>query len=310
MAFRHPAAMPDEVMQWLACEPGQRVADCTLGGAGHARRICHRIGPNGLLVGIDRDPAAIANGRQALGDCPARIRLVQANFAELPQIIRRLEVDALDGILLDLGLSLDQLEASGRGFSFQRDEPLDMRMDPSGGATAADVVQQSSAAELAQIFKQYGEERFARPIARRIVKQRVGQPIHTSAELAHLVCQVVPRRSQGRIHPATRVFMALRIAVNQELENLRRLLEAVPTLLRSGGRICVLAFHSLEDRIVKQQFRALASPCTCPPTLPVCSCGAEPTLRLLTRRPVRPTPEEVAANPLSRSTLLRAAERI
>ncbi len=300
--------MPAEVVEILAPKPGQTVADCTLGGAGHARLLLERITPGGLLVGLDQDPDAVANALSVLAPWGSQVRLFVRNFVELPQVLAELGIAQLDGILADLGLSLHHLEASGRGFSFQRDEPLDMRMGQMEGPTAADLIRDLSADELSRLFFAFGEEPKARAIARRIVAARRQAPIVTSGQLARLVASGRPASS--RLHPATRVFMALRIAVNRELEVLERFLETAPGLLRSGGRLCVLAFHSLEDRIVKHRFRYLQRPCTCPPEAPVCTCGAVPLVRVLTPKPLRPSPAEVAANPLARSTRLRAVERL
>ncbi|HDI60806.1 MAG TPA: 16S rRNA (cytosine(1402)-N(4))-methyltransferase RsmH [Desulfobacteraceae bacterium] len=285
------------------------VADCTLGGAGHARLLLEKISPKGILVGLDRDPDAIANAREVLAPWAPQTRLFARNFVQLPETLDELGIEALDGIVADLGVSLHQLEASGRGFSFYRDEPLDMRMDPRNGPTAADLIRELTAEQLGRLFYEFGEERHARAIARRIVSARQRAPIATSAELARLVAGGTRTRS-GRLHPATRVFMALRIAVNRELEDLERFLATAPRLLRPGGRFCVLAFHSLEDRIVKRAFRRLERPCTCPPEAPVCTCGAVPLAKVLTPKPLRPTPAEVAANPLARSTRMRIIERL
>jgi 16S rRNA (cytosine1402-N4)-methyltransferase len=312
MAYRHVPVMRREVLAYLDCRPGMVVVDGTLGGAGHARDICERIAPGGRLIGIDQDPEAIANARIVLEPFSGRVDLVRENFANMAEVLSRLGVGGADGILLDLGLSLNQLEHSGRGFSFQREEPLDMRMDPRTAQTAADLVGRLDENELERIFRDFGEERNARPIARRLVAERRRQPIRTSADLARVVCAAGPRGKAGRrrIHPATRVFMALRIAVNRELERLEAFLEALPRLLNPGGRVCILSFHSLEDRIVKQRFKALAQqPRRDPwPGEPATMPGG--ILNILTRKVVRPGAEEIAANPMARSTKLRAAERL
>lgn len=299
MAYRHIPVMRSEVLEYLNCRPGKIYVDGTLGGAGHARDICERIMPDGLLIGIDQDPAAIANAGIVLEPFAARVRLVHENFAQLPHVLSQLGITGVDGILLDLGLSLNQLENSGRGFSFQREEPLDMRMDPRAPETAADLVNGLAEDELRRIFQEYGEEHFSGRIARVIAAERRRAPVQTSGELARLVCAAVPGRTSGRsrIHPATRVFMALRIAVNRELERLEEFLDQVPHCLNREGRLCILAFHSLEDRIVKQTFRALER-------------GADAAIRVLTKRPLVPRDEEVAANPRARSAKLRAAERL
>jgi 16S rRNA (cytosine1402-N4)-methyltransferase len=313
MDGRHIPVMLREALEYLNCRPGAVYVDGTLGGAGHARAICEAIGPSGLLIGIDQDSDAVASDENTLGAYADRIRLFHTDFTRIGDVLAGLGIRAADGILLDLGLSLNQLEQSGRGFSFQRDEPLDMRMDPCAQGTAADMVNGLTQHELQRTFQEYGEERFAGRIARRIVEARRKARIRTSGELAQIVCAAVPggRSGWSRIHPATRVFMALRIAVNRELERLAAFFDPLADLLNPGGRVCIIAFHSLEDRIVKQRLRALAGRE---------SQNARPhdgshlpaagTFRILTKKVVRPTAAEVAANPLARSARLRAAERI
>ena len=302
--------MRTEVLEYLNCRPGRVYVDGTLGGAGHARAILERSGPDGLLVGLDQDADAIANARIVLAPYADRVRLIHENFGRMAQALSQLGLSGADGILLDLGISLHHLEASGRGFSFLRDEPLDMRMDTRSAETAADLVNRLKEDDLKRIFQKYGEERFSGRIARRIVAVRRRQAIRTSGELARIVCGAVPGGGRRRIHPATRVFMALRIAVNRELERLAEFMDQLPGLLAPGGRVCILSFHSLEDRIVKQQLKAREKG-RCneawPPT-PMQASGN--VLRILTRKVVRPDPEEIAANPMARSTKLRAAEKI
>ncbi len=308
--------MMAETLRCLAPRSGGIYVDGTLGGAGHARAVMERIGADGLLIGIDQDPDAIGNARRVLENGPAQVRLFRDNFTALPRILSDLGIPAVDGLLLDLGLSFHQIRESGRGFSFQHDEPLDMRMDPAGEITAWDVVNREDVTEMARIFTTCGEERYARRIAQRIAQSRERSAIDTTGQLADLVRGAVPggHRPGQRIHPATRVFMALRIRVNRELERLRSFLEWIAAddgaVFRPQGRLCVLAFHSLEDRIVKRHLKSMASPCTCPPGLPQCVCGRRPFMRLLTRKPLRPGPTEIAANPLARSTRLRAAEKV
>ncbi len=312
MAFRHASAMPQEVLTFMALRPGGTYADCTLGGAGHARAICEQIAPNGTLVGIDQDIAAIDNAKTVLKPFGAHVHLFHGNFVNLPEYLNQLHINALDGILMDLGLSQYQLEASGRGFSFQKDEPLDMRMDSRSETTAADMINQFPEGQLIDIFKRYGEERWSKRIAREIVNARGQSAISTTGQLVELVRRAVPGKAaaQQKIHPATRIFMALRIAVNQELAVLEQFIEEGINLLKPGGRMCVLSFHSLEDRIVKQRFKKLAQSCTCPPDLPRCACSGTATIKLITRKVVRPTPQEVASNPMARSTRLRCAEKL
>ena len=284
MAFQHVSAMMHEVMECLACRAGGTYVDCTLGGSGHAKAICEKIGSDGRLIGIDQDRDAIANAKTILAPFVANINFFHGNFTGLPEYLAQLGIAAVDGILLDLGLSQHQLEASGRGFSFQKDEPLDMRMDERRDKRAEDLVNRLSEAELTHIFQRLGEERWSKRIARAIVATRGRDPIRTTGQLVELVRQAVPARAAAaqKIHPATRIFMALRIAVNEELACLDRFLDASVDLLRPNGRMCILSFHSLEDRMVKQRFRQWADPCTCPPDLPRCVCGARPKVRLIT----------------------------
>ena len=312
MQFHHVPAMPTETVDYLNCKPGKIYVDCTLGGSGHALRICEKIQPNGVLIGIDQDADATNHARQALRSCQAVVHIVHANFVQLPNILSQFKIAAADGILVDLGLSYHQIEGSGRGFSFRKDEPLDMRMNTDSTLTAADIVHQEGENSLVKIFKDYGEERWARRIARKIIVARKKHPIRTSGQLAGIVLSAVPQgaRRRQKIHPATRVFMALRIAVNRELEHLETFLGFVADYLNPGGRLCVLSFHSLEDRIVKRRFQALAKGCTCPPNFPQCVCKTKPAVRILTRKVVRPMPEEIESNPMARSTRLRALEKI
>jgi 16S rRNA (cytosine1402-N4)-methyltransferase len=312
MSYRHVPAMLNEVVSYLDCRPGNTFIDCTLGGCGHARSICEKISPGGLFIGIDQDIDAIANAEKVLQNHSVEIHLFHGNFYRLPEILEEFNIASADGILLDLGVSQHQIEDSGRGFSFMRDEPLDMRMDVRSADTAASLVNNLAQNDLAKIFKEYGEERWAGQIARNIVHIRRQTAIRTSKQLAQIVVDSIPRRaaSKQKIHPATRVFMALRIAVNRELERLAGFMEYAVDFLNPGGRLCVLSFHSLEDRIVKQRLKALEKGCTCPPQLPRCVCGQKPQIRILTKKVVRPTDEEIAANPMARSTRLRAAEKL
>ncbi len=312
MTFRHVSAMLHEAVACLACRPGGTYVDGTLGGAGHARAICQQMMPDGTLVGIDQDADAVDNARRVLEPYADNIHLFHGNFSFLPDYLAQLEIRAVDGILLDLGLSQHQLEASGRGFSFSKDEPLDMRMDIRNATKAADLINRLEEKELFRIFKQYGEERWSQRIARAIVAARAQGDIRTSRQLAELVSTAIPAKAAAKqkIHPATRIFQALRIAVNQELDRLAQFLSSALDLLSVKGRLCILSFHSLEDRMVKHNFKAFATGCECPPDLPVCGCGKQPRARLLTRKVLRPTAEEVERNPMARSTRLRAIEKL
>ncbi|MBT8369734.1 MAG: 16S rRNA (cytosine(1402)-N(4))-methyltransferase RsmH [Deltaproteobacteria bacterium] len=312
MFYRHIPAMVPEVVSYLRCRPGMSIVDCTLGGCGHATAMCEKINPDGLLIGIDQDIDAITNAEKVLQSYALKSHLFRGNFIRLPEFLAQLNIASVDGILLDLGVSLHQLENSGRGFSFRKDEPLDMRMDIQSTQTAANLVNKLPQDDLRYLFKKYGEERWASQIARNITRVRRQKKIETSIQLAQIVLDSIPRgaAAKQKIHPATRVFMALRIAVNQELESLETFMENAVDFLKPGGRLCVLSFHSLEDRIVKQRLKSLEKGCTCPPQLPRCVCGRKPQIRILTKKVQRPTSEEVTLNPMSRSTRLRAAEKI
>ncbi len=312
MTYRHIPVMLNEVIEYLDCKPGKCYVDCTVGGAGHSSAILEKIKPDGLLVGIDQDADAIQNAMQVLKSDVSNVRLIHDNYVNLPNILSQLNICKVDGIIADLGLSFNQLENSGRGFSFQKSEPLDMRMDAGSGITAAEIVNNETEEGLGRIFKSYGEERWARKIARRIVAVRTGRRIQTSTDLSEIVCDAIPKRSmhKRRKHPATKVFMALRIAVNNELEVLESFIANAVDYLNPGGRICFLSFHSLEDRIVKREFKALEGRCTCPPDFPKCVCDKKQIVRILTRKVVRPTEEEVNVNPMARSASLRAAEKV
>jgi len=304
--------MLNEVIFYLNCRPGKIYVDGTLGGAGHAGAICDQITPGGIFIGFDQDIDAINHAKATLQKYDIQVHLRHGNFIRLPEFFSQLSINAADGILLDLGLSQNQIERSGRGFSFRKDEPLDMRMDIQSPRTAAQLVNELAQDELQKLFKEYGEERWSKRIAGNIVRLRRQQKIRTSKQLAQIVADSIPTgaAAKQKIHPATRVFMALRIAVNRELDRLKEFMEYAVDYLNPGGRLCVLSFHSLEDRIVKQRLKVLEKGCTCPPRLPLCVCGQKPQVRILTKKVVRPTEAEVAANPMARSTRLRAAEKI
>ncbi|WP_300667922.1 16S rRNA (cytosine(1402)-N(4))-methyltransferase RsmH [Desulfoluna sp.] len=312
MDFKHISAMPREVMAYLDPKPGGTYVDGTLGGGGHSALIIDRIMPGGRFIGVDQDMDAILNARERFSAHGDDVTLVHDNFANLPAILAELNISGVDGIFVDIGLSQHQLEGSGRGFSFMKNEPLDMRMDARGDTTAEDLVNTLPEKELADTIYKYGEERFSRGIAKAIVKRRETAPITTTLELADIIRFAMPAKAvaKQKIHPATRSFQALRIAVNRELDRLERFMDDFCGLLNPGGRLCVLSFHSLEDRIVKQKMRLLASGCTCPKSIPICVCKNEPKVKLLTRKTIRPAEDEVAANPMARSTRLRACEKL
>jgi len=311
MSYQHVPVMVSEAIVHLNCQPGHTYLDGTLGGSGHAMAILKKIDPGGCLIGIDQDLDAIENAKNILPQDKVKFHLHHGNYSQFPNCLAALKIQAVDGMLLDLGLSLHQLTTSQRGFSFQKDEPLDMRMDIRSGTRARDLVNDLSQKALTDLFRTYGEEPWANSIAHRICTHRRSRPIDTSRQLAELVAIVIPRAKwkPGR-HPATRIFMALRIVVNKELERLRQFLKVFADYLNPGGRICILTFHSLEDRIVKHAFRALEKPCTCPPDFPKCVCQNKPCIRILTKKGLKPSADEIAANPMARSTILRAAERL
>jgi len=312
MTFTHISVLPSEACYHLNLKPGSICVDGTLGGSGHARSILKAILPDGRLIGIDQDMDAVRNAETILSNFSGNVDIFNDNFSSLPAILETLGLRGVDGILVDLGLSFHQLMESQRGFSFQKDEALDMRMDKRNSTTAADIINEYSEWALADIFFRYGEERMSRKIAREIVAKRAISSISSTVELANLVRQVMPTKllKTQKIHPATRVFQALRIEVNRELEHLETFMAHVPDLLNTGGRLCVISFHSLEDRIVKHAIRSWEKGCTCPKEFPECSCGFIPKLKSISRKPIVAGTEEICKNPLSRSAKMRVAEKI
>ena len=304
--------MVSEVLHYLNCKPGKVYVDGTLGGSGHAGAICRKIAPDGVFVGIDQDIDAVKNAKNVLRSFNVTVHLFHGNFIYLHEFLQQLKIEAVDGILLDLGISLHQIESSGRGFSFKKDEPLDMRMNTTTAITAENLINKMDVKELKRLFLEYGEERLAGKIAKKIISVRKQGAIRSTSQLARIVCDAVGNSalSHRRIHPATRVFMALRIAVNRELEMLHGFMESVSDLLNPKARLCVISFHSLEDRIVKRRFKTLEKGCICPPDFPKCVCGKKSTFRLLTKKVVRPSKDEIEKNPMARSAKLRVAEKI
>ncbi len=311
MEYRHTPVLLAEVTQQLSLQPGSIVVDCTLGGAGHARRIQDSIGTTGIFVGIDQDDAALDAARSTLRLGRQTI-LLKGNFADLDELLLEARIPYANAFLFDLGVSSPQLDVPERGFAYQVDSPLDMRMDPARQTpTAADIVATYSEEELTTVLREFGEERWASRIAAFIVAARGPHPITTSGELVEIVKAAIPaaaRRSGP--HPAKRTFQALRIEVNHELLALEEGLRSCVNWLSPGGRVAVISYHSLEDRIVKQVFTELSLGCTCPPGIPVCTCGHVPVLRVVTKRPIAATEDEVEKNPRARSAKLRVAERM
>lgn len=309
MAFQHTPVLLSEVMHWMCPAPGQTLVDGTLGGGGHAEALLRAIQPGGRLYGIDRDTHALTAAGTRLAEVPG-FTAVHGNFHDMAALLAAQGIQAVDGVLLDLGVSSPQLDKAERGFSFHQDAPLDMRMDQDQELTAADIVNTWPARDIADILKDYGEEKWAVRIASVVVEHRQQQPLCTTGDLVRAIDAAIPKKVRQKAdgHPARRSFQALRIAVNDELSPLAQALTDAVALLRPGGRLCVISFHSLEDRIVKQTFRTLKNPCTCPPKAPICTCGKEPVVTLPAGA-VRPGEAELAENPRARSATLRVAEK-
>lgn len=308
MSVYHLPVLLREVLAGLSVKPDGTYLDGTLGGGGHSAAILERLGPRGRLIGIDRDPQAIAEAVGRLGGDP-RFQAVRGNFHDMRALVAPLGAPPLSGVLLDLGVSSHQLDAPERGFTYQADAPLDMRMDPAQALTAAEVVNTYEAAELARVLRDYGEEKWAVQIARVIADRR---PILTTGQLVAAIDAAIPKRVRARdgSHPARRAFQALRIEVNDELAPLENALRDAVNLLAPGGRLCVIAFHSLEDRIVKTTLREMEDPCTCPRDMPYCVCGRRPAIKRVGKKPIVAGPEEVADNPRARSAVLRVAQKL
>lgn len=309
MMFEHKSVLLHETIDSLQVKPDGIYVDGTLGGGGHAYELCGRLGPEGRLVGIDQDEDAIAAAAKRLAPFQDQVTIVRSNYEQMDEVLDQLGIGKVDGIYLDLGVSSFQFDTAERGFSYREDAPLDMRMDRRQELTAADVVESYEEEELVRIIRDYGEEKFARQIARRIVKRRQEAPIATTGELAEIIKEAIPlkMRAVGG-HPARRTFQALRIEVNRELEVLEKSVDRMIGRLKPGGRISIITFHSLEDRIVKNRFRENENPCICPPDFPVCMCGRKSKGKIVTRRPVVPTAEEIEENKRCRSAKLRTFE--
>jgi 16S rRNA (cytosine1402-N4)-methyltransferase len=309
-SFKHEPVLVDQVMRLLAPKPGEVFCDATIGGGGHASRLLRATSPNGRLIGIDRDVEAVEAARQRLAPFGDRVSIFHGRFSEIRELLARAGVRALDGLLVDLGVSSHQLDTASRGFSLMHVGDLDMRMDQSRGETASTLLSSMSEDELADIIYHFGGERLSRPIARSIKKMEQEGSLKTTRDLAVAVKRVVgPRRQAGSIDPSTRSFQAIRIAVNDEMGEIQKLLDILPEPLAVGGRVAIISFHSGEDTKVKKRFKALAAPCVCPPGMPVCNCP-EPTVELVTRRAVKATAREAMANPRARSARLRAVRRV
>ena len=311
MGFEHKSVLLNETIEGLNIKPDGIYVDGTLGGGGHAYEVCRRLNNKGSFIGIDQDAAAIEAAGTRLSDFGERVTIVRSNYCDMKSKLQELGIDKVDGIVLDLGVSSYQLDTAERGFSYRVDAPLDMRMDRRQKMTAKDIVNEYSEMDLFRIIRDYGEDKFAKNIAKHIVLEREKGPIETTGQLIEIIKRAIPMKFQKTAgHPAKRTFQAIRIELNRELEVLRESLDDMIELLNKDGRICIITFHSLEDRIVKGIFRKNENPCTCPPHFPVCVCGNESKGRVITRKPILPSAEELEENSRSKSAKLRIFERV
>lgn len=310
MDFKHISVLLNETIDGLNVNPHGIYVDGTLGGGGHSLEICKRLSKEGRLVGIDQDKDAIEAASKRLADYNDQVQTVRSNYSEIDTILSDLHIGAVDGIVLDLGVSSYQIDNEDRGFSYMHDSALDMRMDQRVNLTAADIVNGYTEEKLFYMIRDYGEDRYAKLIAKKIVEARKEAPIATTVQLSNIIKEAVPKRAQIKGgHPAKKTFQAIRIEVNNELNVLRESLDKMIDCLKPGGRICVITFHSLEDRIVKLKFKENENPCTCPPGLPVCVCGKKPKGKVITRKPIVPSAEEIENNSRAKSAKLRIFER-
>ena len=310
MAFQHTSVLLEETIDGLAVKPDGIYVDATLGGGGHAFEVCSRLNGNGRFIGIDQDAAAIEAAGERLKDFGEKVTIIRSNYRELKSVLRSIGVEKVDGIVLDLGVSSYQLDTAERGFSYRADASLDMRMDQRQQTTAKDIVNTYSETELYRVIRDYGEDKFAKNIAKHIVMEREKNPIETTGQLNEVIRRAIPMKFQKNGgHPSKRTFQAIRIELNRELEVLRESLDEMIDMLNPGGRICIITFHSLEDRIVKSAFRKNEDPCTCPSHFPVCVCGNVSKGKVITRKPILPGEEELENNSRSKSAKLRNFER-
>ena len=309
MEFKHKSVLLNETIDGLNIKPDGIYVDGTLGGGGHAYEVCRRLGEKGSIVGIDQDAAAIEAASARLKDFGAKVTIVRSNYCDMKSKLHELGIDKVDGIVLDLGVSSYQLDTAERGFSYREDAPLDMRMDTRQKMTARDIVNDYTEADLYRVIRDYGEDKFAKNIAKHIVQARAVKPVETTAELSEIIRASIPMKFQKKSgHPAKRTFQAIRIELNRELDVLRDSLDDMIDLLNPGGRLCIITFHSLEDRIVKSAFRKNENPCTCPPDFPVCVCGKKSKGSIITKKPILPSEEELEYNSRSKSAKLRIFE--
>lgn len=309
MEFKHKSVLLNETIDGLNIKPDGIYVDGTLGGGGHAYEVCRRLGEKGSIVGIDQDAAAIEAASARLKDFGEKVTIVRSNYCDMKSKLHELGIDKVDGIVLDLGVSSYQLDTAERGFSYREDAPLDMRMDTRQKMTARDIVNDYTEADLYRVIRDYGEDKFAKNIAKHIVQARAVKPVEMTAELSEIIRASIPMKFQQKSgHPAKRTFQAIRIELNRELDVLRDSLDDMIDLLNPGGRLCIITFHSLEDRIVKSAFRKNENPCTCPPDFPVCVCGKKTKGSIITKKPILPSEEELEYNSRSKSAKLRIFE--
>ena len=310
MEFKHVSVLLQETVDGLNVKPDGIYVDGTLGGGGHSYEVCTRLGVKGSIIGIDQDEAAIEAASIRLKDFGEKVTIVRSNYCDMKSRLHELGIDKVDGIMLDLGVSSYQLDTADRGFSYREDAPLDMRMDQRSEMTARDIVNDYSEMDLYRVIRDYGEDKFAKNIARHIVRERAKRPIETTGELTEVIRHAIPMKFQKKTgHPAKRTFQAIRIELNRELDVLRDSLDDMIDTLNPGGRLCIITFHSLEDRIVKSAFKKNENPCTCPSDFPVCVCGKVSKGRVITRKPILPSEEEMEVNSRSKSAKLRIFER-
>ncbi len=308
MEFSHISVLLHETVDALAVKPDGVYVDCTLGGAGHTSLILSKLGQNGRVIGIDRDDDALQNAKEKIND--DRLITVKDNFENIASAVASVGIQSVDGILMDLGVSSHQLDVAERGFSYMQDAPLDMRMDRTAPLTAYDVVNGYGEKDIARILRDYGEERFATAIASKICTAREASPIQTTLQLAEIITSAIPKKFRFDGHPAKRSFQAIRIEVNGELDCIPKAIDAGVELLNSGGRMAIISFHSLEDRIVKNTFKKHENPCTCPSDFPICVCGKKPLVEVMTKKPILPTEQELENNSRSHSAKLRVCKKL
>lgn len=310
MEFNHVSVLLNECIENLNIKEDGVYVDCTMGGAGHSKEIVKRLSDKGLFIGFDQDKNAIATAKERLSEYSDRVKFVHSNFENIKEELEKLGVDKIDGVLADLGVSSHQLDEADRGFSYMHDAPLDMRMDIRQSFSAYDVVNTYSEEDLARIIRDYGEDNWAKRIAKFIVEERKNKPIENTGELVEVIKKAIPKKARiDGPHPAKRTFQAIRIEVNNELSVINKMIRDAVSMMNKGGRVCIITFHSLEDRIVKNEFKELSLSCICPPSLPICQCDKVSEVKVITRKPILPSDEEIEMNPRARSAKLRVAEK-